>query len=90
MISEIGWIGSILLSICGAPQALKCYNQGHAEGVSFIFLLMWLIGEIFTLIYISSKALSMMTFMSPLILNYTLNIIFISVILYYKIIGGNE
>jgi uncharacterized protein with PQ loop repeat len=75
----IGWIGSILLAFCGLPQAIESYKTKNSDGLTWGFLGMWGMGEIFTIIYILPK------WHWPLIFNYTANIIFISIILYYKI-----
>jgi uncharacterized protein with PQ loop repeat len=75
----IGWIGSILLAFCGLPQAIESYRTKNSNGLTWGFLIMWGVGEIFTVIYIIPK------WHWPLIFNYTANLIFISVILYYKI-----
>ena len=75
----IGWIGSILFAICGLPQALQSFKQGHSNGLTWSFLLMWFFGELFTLIYIIPKQ------DWPLIFNYTMNMGFLLVILKFKI-----
>jgi uncharacterized protein with PQ loop repeat len=75
----IGWIGSILLAFCGLPQAVESYKTKNSDGLTWGFLGMWGMGEIFTIIYILPK------WHWPLIFNYTANIIFISIILYYKL-----
>jgi MtN3 and saliva related transmembrane protein len=75
----IGWIGSVLLAFCGLPQAIESWRTKNSDGLTWSFLLMWGVGEIFTIIYILPK------WHWPLIFNYTANIIFISIILYYKI-----
>jgi uncharacterized protein with PQ loop repeat len=75
----IGWIGSILLAFCGLPQAVESYKTKNSDGLTWGFLGMWGMGEIFTIIYIIPK------WHWPLIFNYTANIIFIAIILYYKI-----
>ena len=75
----IGWLGSILLAFCGLPQAIESYKTKSSAGLTWGFLAMWFIGEILTVIYIIPK------WHWPLIFNYTANIIFLSVILYYKI-----
>jgi uncharacterized protein with PQ loop repeat len=75
----IGWIGSILLAFCGLPQAIESWKTKNSDGLTWGFLGMWGMGEIFTIIYIIPK------WHWPLIFNYTANIIFISIILYYKI-----
>ena len=76
---NIGWIGSLLLALCGLPQAIESYKTKSSEGLTWGFISMWFVGEILTVIYIIPK------WHWPLIFNYTANIIFLSVILYYKI-----
>ena len=73
----IGWLGSIMLAICTAPQAWQSYVTKSSEGISLQFLLLWLGGEILTLIYVFPKK------DYPLIMNYILNIFLICVILRY-------
>lgn len=75
----IGWIGSILLAFCGLPQAWESYKTKSSAGLTWGFLIMWGVGEIFTIVYIIPK------WHWPLIFNYTANIIFVSIIVYYKI-----
>lgn len=75
----IGWIGSILLAFCGLPQAIESWRTKNSDGLTWSFLLMWGMGEVFTIIYILPK------WHWPLIFNYTANLIFIGIILYYKI-----
>lgn len=75
----IGWIGSILFAVCGLPQAVQSIRDGHSRGLNWTFLLCWLGGEIFTLIYIFPKS------DWPLIFNYTLNLVFLGIIVRYKI-----
>lgn len=76
----IGWIGSMLFAFCGLPQAIHAFRHKHADGMTWSFLMMWLWGEIFTLLYISSKQDVL-----PLLTNYILNVIFLIIILWYKI-----
>lgn len=75
----IGWIGSILLAFCGLPQAWESYKTKSSAGLTWGFLIMWGVGEMFTIVYIIPK------WHWPLIFNYTANIIFVSIIVYYKI-----
>lgn len=75
----IGWLGSILLAFCGLPQAIESYRTKSSEGLTWGFLFMWFVGEILTIIYILPQMVL------PLIFNYTANIIFLSIIIYYKI-----
>ena len=75
----IGWIGSVCLGICALPQAIQCYKEKHADGISHGLVWLWYIGELFTLIYIVLTNASI-----PLILNYSVNLLLLHVILYYK------
>ena len=75
----IGWVGAFLLATCGLPQAIKSWRQKHSYGLSLWFLLMWMAGEVLVLIYVLPK------WHWPLIFNYTTNIVFVTIILYYKL-----
>jgi uncharacterized protein with PQ loop repeat len=75
-----GWVGSVLFAICGLPQALHSFKVKNSHGLTWGFLGLWLGGEIFTLIYIMPK-----NDVAPLLLNYGLNLVFLSVICWYKI-----
>lgn len=79
---NIGWIGSILLAFCGLPQAIESYKTKSSTGLTWGFILMWLIGEICTLAYVAPKM------DLPLLFNYSANILFLSIILWYKIKPG--
>lgn len=74
----IGWIGSILLAFCGLPQAIECFKKGNAKGINWQFLMMWLSGELFTIVYVFPKN------DWPLMFNYSINVICISVIVWFK------
>ena len=79
MTEIVGWLGSSALALCALPQVIQCIKTKSAEGVNLAFLLLWLFGEIFTLLYV----LIQHGFDYPLLFNYGLNIIFISIILYF-------
>jgi uncharacterized protein with PQ loop repeat len=74
----LAWIGSILLGICALPQSYKSVKDRKTNGISPSFLWSWYLGEIFTFTYVLFERFSL-----PLLINYFLNIVFISVILYY-------
>jgi len=78
-IETMGWIGSVLFAVCGLPQAVECIKKGNAHGMTWSFLILWFLGEVFTLPYIINSG------QLPLLFNYTLNFCFVVVILYYKI-----
>ena len=75
----IGWIGSILLAVCGLPQAWMSYKDKNSDGISWAFLLLWGFGELFCLGYVY-KNLDL-----PLLVNYGINILIIGTMIYYKI-----
>ena len=78
MIESIGYIGAAALSLCGLPAAYHSIKNGTVE-INSGMLWMWLLGEIFTLIYVVNTTPSI-----PLIANYTANIILLSIITKYK------
>jgi len=80
----IGWIGAISFSICGIPQAWMCFKNKHADGMSMYYLLLWLIGEICTIVYVVP------TGNMPLISNYIFNLVVLLIILRYKIWPKSE
>ena len=73
------YLGSILLAICALPLAWRSIKDGHSNGVDGFFLGIWALGEIFTLSYV------LYTWDLPLILNYGLNLVFIGIVVYYKL-----
>jgi uncharacterized protein with PQ loop repeat len=80
IITLIGILGSLLLAVCGLPQAIQSFKTKTSSGVNGAFLFMWGIGEILLLVYVLG------TTKDPiLLLNYMFNIILIGVIAYYKI-----
>jgi uncharacterized protein with PQ loop repeat len=83
MMELIGWIGGVSLAICAFPQAIKVWREKNADGTSHGMLWLWMVGEVFTLIYVLFDKFSY-----PLLLNYSLSIIFVAVIFYYKYLYG--
>jgi Flp pilus assembly protein TadB len=73
-----GWLSTIFLATCGIPMLYKAYKDGNADGVSALFLLMWILGEIFGLIYVT------WLWSLPLIANYLFNLILTIMIARYK------
>jgi len=76
----LGWIGSILFAVCGLPQAIKAIKDGHANGLSHGFLLLWTGGEIFTLL-----AIFIENPITYLMFNYVTNLMFLIIMWYYKL-----
>ena len=79
--SMIGRIGSFLLAMCACPQAIKSYKDKNSNGIDGWFLLLWTLGEIFTFIAVISEPYKL----TYLLFNYGLNLVFLSVICYFKL-----
>jgi uncharacterized protein with PQ loop repeat len=84
IIETIGWVSAIAFAICAAPQAYMSWKDGHAHGLAWAFLMLWYIGELFGLIYV----IALLSY--PLIFNYALNVILVTIILKYKTFPRKE
>lgn len=80
MISFIGIIGSLMLALCGLPQAIQSIKTKSSAGVNSLFLWLWGIGEILLIIYVLKTSNDFI-----LLVNYLFNVLIIGVIAYYKI-----
>jgi uncharacterized protein with PQ loop repeat len=81
MIGEVlGWIGSIALAVCAYPQAVKCWRQGHGQGLSVFGLIVWTAGEIALVIATPLKC----GWVPWLMANYIGNLLALAVILRYR------
>lgn len=79
----IGFFGSVLLAICSIPEMIRTIQDGRCH-LGWGFLGMWYGGELLSLYYgIELKEI-------PLILNYTINVIALSIMTYYKIWGKKK
>lgn len=74
----MGWIGSLLLALCGFPELLRTIKNDKCS-VGYGMLLMWFFGEIFILAYVVPKG------DIPLIFNYGFNLAIVSFMLAYKV-----
>ena len=76
----IGWIGAASFAVCAIPQAYHCWRTNSADDVNWIFLGLWLLGEVSMIVYV------MLTSMDPIFLvNYLTNLLCLLVILRVKI-----
>lgn len=73
----ISWIGNTLLALCGLPLAWEAYKTKKSV-VPTLFYFCWLLGEIFVITYVIYLREWSLFF------NYFCNIIFLSVVGYYK------
>jgi uncharacterized protein with PQ loop repeat len=80
-----GWFGNILLSIGVFPQVVLTWRTHDVESFSWSFLLMWTIGVFLTFLYILYDNIRDKKFQYPLLLNYFVNILGTSYLVFAKI-----
>ena len=80
----LGWLGAVLFATCAVPQVIKTWETKKAEDLSWLFLLFWLFGEVFTFIYIIVDDLNNRITHFPLYLNYSVNTILVVYLVYAK------
>jgi uncharacterized protein with PQ loop repeat len=78
VMETIGYLGGVLLAICGIPEVIRTIKGGTCH-LGWSFLLLWFFGEFFMEIY----AFSLKDF--PLLFNYTFNLVLVGIMLYYKV-----
>ena len=78
MYNYLGWIGSILLALCGLGPTIEALYTKQCT-VPWSLLIPWYLGEILVLIPVVKKIKS-----PYLIFNYGMNIVFITIMIYYK------
>ncbi len=84
LIETIGWLGSALLAFCGLPETISCFITKKCT-VPWALLVPWYLGEILAFIY-TLKVFGI----NPLLYNYMANILFISVMIYYRLKTSKE
>jgi uncharacterized protein with PQ loop repeat len=77
----IGWIGAFAFALCGLPQAIRSIEDGHSNGLEWGFLLLWVLGEFCAVYFVWDDKKKL----SPFFFNYVVNIIFVGIIIFYKI-----
>lgn len=86
-LSEIlGWIATILFTVCYIPQIIKTSKTKTVEGLSFLLLFIQFIANIVALWY------SFLITQTPLQVKYILGLIFLAICiaLYMKVKISNE
>jgi uncharacterized protein with PQ loop repeat len=74
----IAAIGSILLALCGLPEAVRAFKLKRCD-IGWGMLLMWLFGELCLVIF------ALQTKQYVLLINYFANILFLAIMIFYKI-----
>ena len=84
MIEIVGWIGSMLLAFSGLPELIRSIINGRCD-LGWGLLFCWYVGEWLVLFYAIKK--DKQVNLRPLLLNYGFNILFISGLIYIKIMN---
>lgn len=80
MVELVGWIGAAGFALCAIPQAYKTVKTGKADDISWLFLFLWLTGEVAMIAYL------ILTTMDPIFLvNYVFNLACLLIILGVKV-----
>lgn len=72
----IGWLGNMLLAICGIPLAYEAWKNKTIK-INFWFLLVWTLGELLVLVHVIRLG------DYPLILNYVANVLLLFIVWRY-------
>ena len=78
LLKTIGWISSMCFMFSGAPAAYEAY-QIKGPTVTLLTLFLWTLGEICAIVYVYP------TRDKPLLFNYSVNLLFLSIIWIYSI-----
>jgi hypothetical protein len=70
-------IGSILLALCGFPEAYSAWRRKECN-IGWAMILMWLVGEILLSIF------AIQTKQYILLINYFANLTFLGIMIKYK------
>ena len=81
MLEITGWIGATMFSFCALPQVIKTWQTKRATDFSWLFLLMWFVGEILTFVYVAIKTPDAY----PLLVNYAFNFVMLCYLIYVKV-----
>ena len=81
ILESIGWLGAFFFAICAIPQAYESYKNKNSDGIAMLFLVLWILGEIFMFVYVLFQP----DWDFPLLANYAFKIILTFVIFYYKV-----
>lgn len=76
-------IGSTCLAVCSVPELVRTIKNKFC-GIGWGMLNTWIVGEILVLIYLIHKEEWILS------VNYTVNILIVSALIYYKIKYGDR
>jgi uncharacterized protein with PQ loop repeat len=74
----IGYLGSLLLTVCGIPEVIRTIKDNKCH-LGWSMIVLWSLGEVFMVVYAFYLG------NGPLIMNYVFNFFVVGVMLFYKI-----
>lgn len=80
MINLLGTVGALAFGLCGFPQAIKSFKDGHSQGISTFMIALWMLGAVSMFVYVTVKYLDVM-----LMINYVVNMGVAGVMGWFKI-----
>ena len=80
----IGWMGSILLAVCGLPQVIHTFKTQKVDDLNEFFIWLWFSGEVLTFWYIIVDDITNQIYHIPMYFNYLFNIIMVFYLIYAK------
>jgi uncharacterized protein with PQ loop repeat len=88
MTEIFGTLGAIFFAICAYPQVYQVWKTQDTKAISFLFLVFWVLGEIFMWTYVILQNYETKIVQWPLHANYFMNAFSLVYLLYKKIKNG--
>jgi uncharacterized protein with PQ loop repeat len=83
----LGTLGALFFAVCAFPQVYYIYKTNNTAAMSLSFISLWALGEIFMWAYVILQNGLTGDWQWPLHINYALNAIALSYLLYKKIVN---
>jgi hypothetical protein len=81
-----GWVSAFCFGVCAIPQAYQSIKHGNSHGLSWFFLVLWFLGEVFYM----AATLSNFGAVSWIMANIIANTSCLLVVIYYKLFPEGE
>jgi uncharacterized protein with PQ loop repeat len=81
VLTEMGWLGSAIITASNIPQAIKVSREGHANGIAWGLITLWGIGTVIMAWVTWTEQADAMV---PRLVSYSLNLAFIGFLCFYK------
>jgi len=85
LFSIIGVIGAGAFALCALPQVIKSYKKKSTSDISIMFILLSMMGNIFSSIYVFYVNSCTGVFQYPLYFNYAIALTLMIILLVFKL-----